>query len=190
VSEATRVEVHPLTRERWEDFEKLFGPRGAFSGCWCMWPRLRSKDYQQRKNPENQTAMRALVDDGEVPGLLAYVNGEVAGWVSLDKRERLLHFEYSRKLKTLERPDGLWSIVCFVIDKHYRRQGLMTRLLEAASEYAARHGAKVLEAYPIELEGGLKSYKGFSGIASTFRRAGFAKVGGTTTSLVMRKVIK
>ena len=31
------LEFHPLTIERWGDFEKLFGPRGAYGGCWCMW---------------------------------------------------------------------------------------------------------------------------------------------------------
>ena len=30
-------EFHPLTKDRWIDFEALFGARGAYGGCWCMW---------------------------------------------------------------------------------------------------------------------------------------------------------
>lgn len=165
-----KVEILPLTPDRWSDFERLFGPRGAYAGCWCMWPRLRSRDFAKRKGPENKEAMREVVES-EAPGLLAYVDGEPVGWVALDRRERLEHFEYSRKLKPLDRPDGLWSIVCFVIDKQHRRQRLMTRLLEAALDYAGRRGARVVEAYPIEPQGELRSYHGFTGIASVFERA-------------------
>ena len=31
------IEYEPLTPETWGDLETLFGPRGAYSGCWCMW---------------------------------------------------------------------------------------------------------------------------------------------------------
>ena len=183
------VEIHPLTADRWADFERLFGPRGAYAGCWCMWPRLRSRDFAKRKGPENKEAMREVVESDEPPGLLAYVDGEPVGWVALDRRERLEHFEYSRKLKPLDRPEGLWSIVCFVIDKRHRRQGLMTRLLDAALEYARERGARVVEAYPIDPQGDLRSYHGFTGIASVFERVGFVKVGGTESDLVVRMVV-
>jgi len=73
------VEIHPLTADRWADFERLFGPRGAYAGCWCMWPRLRSRDFAKRKGPENKEAMREVVESDEPPGLLAYVDGEPVG---------------------------------------------------------------------------------------------------------------
>ena len=44
-----QIEIHPLTPDRWADFEKLFGPRGAYAGCWCMWPRMRSKDFANKE---------------------------------------------------------------------------------------------------------------------------------------------
>ena len=131
--------------------------------------------------------MRAIVQSEEPPGLLAYLDGEPVGWVSLDRRERLEHFEYSRKVKALDRPEGLWSIVCFVIDKEHRKQGLMRRLLKGALDYVRERGALVVEAYPIEARGELKSYQGFEGIASVFERVGFVRVGGTEARPVMRK---
>jgi GNAT superfamily N-acetyltransferase len=185
----SEVEVYPLTAERWADFEKLFGPRGAYAGCWCMWPRLRSKDFNATNATGRKAAMRGLAESGEAPGLLAYVDGQAVGWVALGRRERLEHFEYSRKLKSLDRPEGLWSIACFVIDKGHRRQGLMSRLLTAAFDYARDGGARVVEAYPIDPQGDLKSYHGFTGIASVFERTGFVRVGGTEGDLVVRKVV-
>ena len=181
-----KVEVYSLTAERWADFERLFGPRGAYAGCWCMWPRLRSKDFNASTAAGRKAAMRGLAESGEAPGLLAYVDGQAVGWAALDRRERLEHFEYSRKLKSLDRPEGLWSIVCFVIDKGHRRRGLMSRLLEAAVDYARERGAQVIEAYPIDPHGDLKSYHGFTGIASVFERAGFVRVGGTDSDQVVR----
>jgi GNAT superfamily N-acetyltransferase len=184
------VEIRPLTADRWGDFEKLFGPRGAYAGCWCMWPRLRSKDFNASNAAGRKEDIRGLTKSSEPPGLLAYVAGQAVGWVAVDRRERLEHFEYSRKLKALDRPDGLWSIVCFVIDKQHRRQGLMSRLLDAAVDYARERGARVIEAYPVDPEGDLKSYHGFTGIASVFERAGFVRVGRTEGDQVVRVVIE
>jgi len=183
-------EIHPLTPDRWGDFERLFGPGGAYAGCWCMWPRLRSRDWSASRAAGRKESMRAIVGAGEPPGLLVYVDGTPVGWVSVDRRERLDHFEYSRKVKALDRPEGLWSIVCFVIDKGHRKQGLMGRLLNAALDYARNHGARVVEAYPIERRGDLKSYEGFEGIASVFDRAGFVRVGGAEGRPVMRKELE
>ena len=181
------IEIQPLTPERWSDFEQLFGPRGGYAGCWCMWPRLRSKDWRASRSAGRKEAMRAIVQSEEPPGLLAYLDGEPVAWVSLDRRERLEHFEYSGKVKALDRPEGLWSIVCFVIDKEHRKQGLMGRLLKGALDYVRERGALVVEAYPIEARGELKSYQGFEGIASVFERVGFVRVGGTEARPVMRK---
>ena len=30
--------VHPVTPDRWPDLERLFGPRGAYSGYWSALP--------------------------------------------------------------------------------------------------------------------------------------------------------
>ena len=42
------LSFHPLTPERWDDFEALFGPRGACGGCWCMYWRRSAADYERR----------------------------------------------------------------------------------------------------------------------------------------------
>lgn len=183
-------DIHPLTPERWGDFEKLFGPSGAYGGCWCMWPRLRSSVFRHSTGKQNKPAMRSLVDSGVETGLIAYIGAEPVGWVSLGPREELPHFEYSRKLKALDRPEGLWSIVCFVIGRQHRGRGMTSALLEAAIAYAREHGAQTIEAYPIEPAKELKGFEGFTGIASTFRKAGFETTGGTPQAPIMRYYIE
>src|SRR5262247_157348 len=63
----SKLEFHPLTPERWRDFESLFGERGACGGCWCMWPRLSRSQYETQKGARNKRAMKKLVDGGSTP---------------------------------------------------------------------------------------------------------------------------
>ena len=71
----------------------------------------------------------------------------------------------------------VWSIVCFVVSRKARKQGVAHALLEAAMDYAREHGATLLEAYPVETEGqrvpAAHAYKGTMGM---FERAGFEVV--------------
>jgi len=181
------IAIHPVTPERWADLEKLFGPSGAYGGCWCMFFRVRRRDFERNKNADNQRAMKEIVDSGEPPGLIAYVNGEPAGWCSLDPREKFAHLEHSRKLRLVD-DQPVWSIVCFVVDKRQRKKGLMTALLRAAIDYARDQGAKIVEGYPVEPDGELGSYHGYTGIVSTYRRLGFEEVARPSKrQAIMRK---
>jgi hypothetical protein len=48
----------PLTADRWNDFEALFGPRGAVGGCWCMWWRVAKRaDWTDNKGAGNRRAV-------------------------------------------------------------------------------------------------------------------------------------
>ncbi len=62
------IEVLPLTPERWNDAEALFGPRGACGGCWCMFWRLSRGEFTKGKGEGNRRAFRALVRGGAEPG--------------------------------------------------------------------------------------------------------------------------
>ncbi len=170
------VDIHPVTPDRWGDLERLFGPSGGYGGCWCVFFRMRAKDFATAKARENKACMRALVESGDEPGLIAYVDGEPAGWVSLDRRERFLKLEYSRLYKRID-DQPVWSVVCFVVGRRFRRQRLSERLLAAAVDHARRKGARILEAYPVEVTGKLTGYSGYTGIRSVFDRAGFKEAG-------------
>ena len=170
------IRFQPLTPARWPDVKKLFGPRGACAGCWCMWPRLRGAEFAKRKGAGNQRAFRRIVASGDPPGLLAYAGREPVGWCALAAREVYPRIESSRTLARVDdRP--VWSVVCFFVARSHRRRGLTVRLLREAVRYARKRGAQILEGYPVEPASG-KTADAFAwtGLAAAFRRAGFVEV--------------
>lgn len=172
------LEYHPVTPERWADLERLFGRHGAGGGCWCMWWRLTRSQFARQAGEGNRLALKAIVDSGEVPGLLAYADGEPVAWCSLGPRENFEALERSRALKRVDdRP--VWSIVCFFVARPFRRRGLMAPFLAAALEYARGHGATIVEGYPIEPEKRLSGSSGYMGVVSTYRKAGFVEAART-----------
>ena len=166
----------PLTAARWPDLEALFGPHGAVGGCWCMTPRLPRADYELQKGEGNRMAFRDLVTSGEAHGILAYDDGNPAGWCAVGPREEFPALERSRIMRRVD-DEPVWSIVCFFIGKEYRRQGLMGRLLSGAIAYAADHGATIVEGYPVEPRtAAMPPVFAWTGLASAFRQAGFVEV--------------
>lgn len=140
-----------------------------------MWWRLRRSDFARQTGEQNKQGLRAIVDSGEIPGLLAYAEGEPIAWCSIGPRERFTGLERSRKLKRVD-DQPVWSIVCFFVAEPFRRRGLMGCFLKAALGYAKERGAKIVEAYPIEPTGCLTGDSGYTGVVSTFLKAGFAEV--------------
>lgn len=169
------VRIVPLTPERWPDLVRLFGPKGACAGCWCMWMRLPTPEFRRGKGEGNRRALRALVAK-RPPGLLAYVDGEPVGWVALAPREEYVRLERSRVLSPVP-GERVWSAPCFFVDRAHRGSGLCSALLEAAARYAAAHGALAVEGYP-QVNRGTRQPAAFvwTGFESTFRRAGFSEI--------------
>ncbi|HHC71828.1 MAG TPA: GNAT family N-acetyltransferase [Thiotrichales bacterium] len=168
--------VAPLTIDRWGDFEKLFGARGACGGCWCMTPRLSRTEYERNKGEGNRRAMEAIVRSGEIPGILGYLEGEAIAWCAVAPRERFSWLERSRLFRPVDdRP--VWSIVCLFIDRRRRNRGVSVGMIESACRFAASEGARWVEAYPVEPKSPqMPPVFAWHGIASAFRRAGFEEV--------------
>ncbi len=169
-------EFFPLNRDHWNDFEELFGKRGACGGCWCMWWRIKRSDFNRQKGEGNRQAMKKLVESGKIPGLLACQRGKAVGWCSIAPREDFPVLLNSRILKPIDN-QPVWSIVCFFISKEHRRSGLTGQLIKAAIDFARHRGAKIIEAYPVEPQKKqMPAVFAYTGFASTFRKAGFQEV--------------
>jgi GNAT superfamily N-acetyltransferase len=172
----TDLKFLPVTPRRWKDLVTLFGERGACGGCWCMWWRLKRSEFEKQKGDGNRRAMKKIVDSGEVPGMLAYAEGRPIAWCSVGPRESFPVLDRSRVLKRVdERP--VWSVVCFFIDKHFRRKGISAEILKGAVDYAGKKGAKIIEGYPIDPESKqMAEAFAWVGLSSTFIEAGFKEV--------------
>ena len=180
----------PLTLDNWTDFETLFGKRGAYGGCWCMWWRSTRHQFEQRQGEGNRQAMRAIVESGEVPGILAYREGRPMGWCSVAPRERYGSLERSHVLKRLD-DTPVWSIVCFYVAKDQRELGVVEALIKAAVEYIRDQGGKVVEAYPtLPKAKRIPPVSSFMGTPAMFKRVGFTEVAQPSKSkAVMRRII-
>ena len=172
----TDIEVAPARPDRWADIVTLLGGNGD-KGCWCQAPRGRAVGHGKAGPGARREALRAQVaDDDPPPGMLAYVDGEVAGWCGFGARPDLPRLARSR---TIPRIDDLavWSILCFNVRVGYRRRGVAAALLDGVIELARESGAPGLEAYPIDPEGGrVDTSFGYVGITPMFERAGFRRV--------------
>lgn len=175
-AELSDLKFHPVTPERWDDLVNLFGPRGACAGCWCMWWRIPRSQWTKQQYAGNKRAMKKIVYSGEIPGILAYDNGKPVGWCSVAPREAFPVLERSEVLKKVDEKPA-WSVVCFLINRSYRKSGVPLKLLKAAIEYAKKHKAKIIEGYPVEPKKGKRlGIIAFTGISTTFRKAGFKEV--------------
>jgi len=176
----TRIDLpltfHPLTPERWQDFEKLFGPNGACAGCWCMFWKKTRKQFNADSYDQNRLDQKLTVEEGQVPGILAYVAGEPVGWCAVEPRENFSALERSRILKPVDE-NPVWSLPCFFVTRKFRNQGITVALLMEAVKYVSSRGGRIVEGYPVEVTAG-KAVDAFifTGTASAFKRAGFVEV--------------
>ena len=175
------VAVLPATPERWSDVEAIFGAKGCSvaRGCWCMHyrkrgsaPALSNVAYRSRTY---RAGLKALVDDGRSPGLVAYRGDVPVGWVSLAPREEFARLERSPVMKRVD-DKSVWSIICFVVPPEHRGQGVARALLQGAIAYAREHGATIVEAYPVDKQGASKADAMWFGAKSMYDHAGFKEV--------------
>jgi GNAT superfamily N-acetyltransferase len=184
-----RFVTRPLDSETWPDLEELFGlPGGSIvRGCWCMYYRRSGK---QDGAADSKAQLRAICDEGRVPGLVGYLRDRPVGWISLGPREEYLKLQRSPVMKPVDDAE-VWSIVCTYVAKAYRGQGLQHRLLAGAIDFARDHCVRLLEAYPVDKPQRSHDDFMFFGSRSLYERAGFTEVvRRSPTRIVMRRRLR
>ena len=145
-----------------------------------MFWRLRSKDFSAATVAQNRARLRDLAAGPLAPGLVAYRGDRAVGWCSLGPREDFERLERSRIIPRVD-DQAVWSIMCFAVSKSARGEGVAAQLLDAATAWAGRQGAKLLEAYPVDTEPGMaiNPDAAYMGTLPMFERAGFRVVSPT-----------
>lgn len=180
------LDIRPVSPDRTADLLALFGANGAYSNCWCTWWILTGRDFDATPKEERRRIILDLVEAELEPGLLAYQNGIPVGWCAVGPRSRFarLTSPRSRTFRQIDdRPS--WVVNCFFIARSHRGQGIATALLAQAVTFATRHGAPLLEGYPLEDEAAGASSL-FVGTVSMFRDAGFEEAGRVQRRPLMR----
>ncbi len=174
------LDVRPVTADRWNDLARLFGPNGAYSGCWCMYLRESAKEFDANcpnGGAANRARLQTIVERGDVPGLLAYRGDDPVGWVSVSPREDYPRLLRSPVHKPIDDHEAVWSVACFFIAKGQRGTGVADVLLAAAVDHAAARGAAVIEGYPIDPGDDRRpAAEMWRGSLAQFERAGFEVV--------------
>jgi GNAT superfamily N-acetyltransferase len=158
----------------WPLIEQLFGPRGACGGCWCMhWHAPPgAAAWELMKGEPNRTALKAMMDGGNCPAVIAIERGKPVGWCRLGPAEAFEKLRRSRKLWR----DGIadWVIVCFFVAASHRGRGVSTRLLKEATELAFASGARSVEGYPgVPRSGRMPAAFAWTGVPAIFEAVGF-----------------
>jgi GNAT superfamily N-acetyltransferase len=186
-----KIRVETASPARWTDVEHSLTGGGDGATCWCQWftiPRAQfraSSSDELRDRLHNELASQTLS-----PGLVAYVDDESAAWVRVAPRisqPTLLRSRVVTSGSDEPRDDpSVWAITCFVVRRQFRGIGVAKRLVDAGVEYAAAHGARLIEAYPFDTErGSRRANELYVGTVSLFGERGFVETARPTPARVV-----
>ena len=182
----SEIQFRPVTDTCLHDLARFSQSHGKFRYCSCMRWRMTSSVYRRSSKEERVEALDALVRNGTPVGILAYSKEVPIGWCSVAPRETYAALERYRALPRID-DAPVWSVVCLFVDRHFRREGLTGKLLDAAVNFAREHGAPAVEGYPVAPDASSYTYMGSP---DTYRRAGFVDVTPSGQKrLVMRYTI-
>jgi ribosomal protein S18 acetylase RimI-like enzyme len=181
VTAEPEIRVVPATPDRWPDVLAVLGHDGD-KGCWCQAPRGFSSGFGRSRPGTRRDLLRAQLGEDPPAGMLAYVDGEVAGWCGFGVRTALPRMERSRTIpKVDEQP--VWSILCFNVRTGFRRRGVARALLDGVVRFARESGAPGVEAYPVDPAGSrVNNSFGYVGVTPMFEAAGFRRIVETSAT--------
>jgi GNAT superfamily N-acetyltransferase len=198
VIEDTQVTFRPANEASWEDLQRVFGTVDA-GQCQCQRFKIRGWMWSVSTLDErmgmlqDQTAC-ATPDASSTSGLIAYVDGEPAGWVAVEPRTAYVKLRTSRVPWTDRSEDkddeSVWSVTCMVVRKGFRGRGLTYQLARATIDHARSRGARALEAYPMFTQPGKTITWGelHVGPHQAFEEAGFHQVSHPTLRRTVMRI--
>ena len=184
----TQVTVVPANEASWGDLMAIFGTADYPSRCLCQ--RFKVVGWVWRDTTKEQRlgmlCEQTACDDPEsttTSGLVAFVDGEPAGWVAVEPRIaypklRTLRVPWTGRKHEDKDDEGVWAVTCFTVRKGFRGRGLTYVLAAATVDFARERGARALEAYPMVTEPGKEITWGelHVGARQVFEDAGFHEI--------------
>ncbi|WP_460773321.1 GNAT family N-acetyltransferase [Microbacterium sp. GXF7504] len=176
-----RIELRPAGPGTEADVEHTFTGGGDAAGCQCQWWTIPLREFRTTTRDEKTRMLHDEMAASPPPGLIALVDGEPAGWVRVGPRIRQPRLLATRAWAASPDPKDaadVWAISCFSIRREHRGSGLMRTLIDGAVALAREHGARVVEAYPYDLEMKRVPVNDlYVGVLGPFLEAGFTEVG-------------
>jgi len=195
------VTIVPAREASWEDLQAVLGTRGDPSRCQCQRYKMQpGESWASVGAGELASRLRTQTDCGHrksntTSGLVAYVDGEPAGWCAVEPRNAYPRLLLKTRVPWAGRAedkadDGVWAVTCFVTRTSFRRRGISRALARAAVDFARQHGARALEGYPMITQPEQEIMLGelHVGSRSIFAAAGFAEVSRPTLRRVVMRI--
>ncbi len=172
----TASEIFPATPERWPDVEEVFAGKGDAANCWCAHWYLSAKACKAGWGAGNKAVLKTLVQEGREPGVLAYIDGDPAGWAGIAPRAAFDRLVRNRQSLAAVDDRPVWSLTCLVVRREFRRRGLMRALIRGAVGHALSKGAIAVEAYPVESDAKPTVWDLYLGTLNAYQDEGFVEV--------------
>ena len=140
------IKLTPRNLKAWLEFfdTEAFKDHNEWKGCYCTfyhYPKIKESIGSNKKKREYA---QWLITNEYMNGYLVYENKKVIGWCNVGEKRN-----YSRiSSKPREKDDGIKSIMCFVLQKEYRRQGIARKIVKRTIKDSKKDGTKEIEAYP------------------------------------------
>ncbi|MEV7797471.1 GNAT family N-acetyltransferase [Microbacterium foliorum] len=172
------ITTEVATTARWDDVQHALTGGGDGASCQCIWPMLSNKEWNETTTPQRTEMLRDEIEAGPPPGLIAYVDGEAAGWIRIGPRTKQQRVPRTRMIAAASAEpfddESVWAVTCFVVRREHRGSGLNLVLLRAAVDFARASGSRLIEGYPVDTRGEKKRTNDlFHGMLTTFLAAGF-----------------
>jgi len=195
---AAQLSIAPANEASWDDLVTIFGTTDP-GHCQCQRFKILGWIWRDSTLEERTAMLRAQTACGipkapATSGLVAYVDGEPAGWAAVEPRTaypklRTSRVPWSGRAEDKDDHD-VWAVTCFVVRKGYRGRGLTYHLAQATIDFARVRGARALEAYPMITQPGKEITWGelHVGARQVFEDAGFAEVTHPTVRRVVMRI--
>jgi GNAT superfamily N-acetyltransferase len=193
--------IVPANEASWDDLRAVFGMRGDPSRCYCQRYKMQPREsWLSVGAAELAFRFRRQTDcgrpgSGTTSGLVAYLDGEPAGWCAVEPRTAYPRLLLKTRVPWAGRAedktdDTVWAVTCVLTRAGFRRRGISGALVRGAVDFARERGARALEGYPMIVEGGEAVMSGelHVGTRSVFAAAGFSEVGRPTLRRVVMRI--
>lgn len=194
-----RPTIVPANEASWDDLVAIFGTTDYPGRCQCQANKVPGWMWRESTQEQRTAMLREQTACGDpdattTSGLVAYVDGEPAGWVAVEPRAAYPKLRTQRVPWSGRNEDkddaGVWAVTCFVVRKGYRGRGLMYPLARATIDFARERGASAIEAYPMITQPGREITWGelHVGARQVFEEAGFKEVTHPTVRRVVMRI--
>lgn len=181
IGEITVRRIEPALKDDILEFfdRRAFAGNPPWAMCYCMFHHIGGRyagEWSHRTWQQNRSDLSLQVDTGTTTGVVAYVDGELAGWCNASSRSTFPEHADGND-------DNIGSIVCFVVAPPYRGHGVARSLLDGALDLLVDQGRTIAEAYPVTEP--RSSASAYVGTLDLYQDAGFEVA--SNEPLVVRK---